>query len=70
MISDCDLPTETGFYWAKERNYKWWNLIIHVYGTSPYLRVEIWKINSERIILDKDRYSMSIEEIGIKIERP
>lgn len=35
------LPTTPGLYWAKTaKNFKWWNLIIKVGGSAPWLRID------------------------------
>lgn len=70
MIHEKDMPKEVGYYWARGSGFKWWNLIINIYGEFPYLRYRIWDIVNDRIVLDKDRYSVLIEEIGMKIPKP
>lgn len=37
-----DKPTVPGLYWAKTSSgYEWWNLIVEVYGESPYLAIKV-----------------------------
>jgi len=38
----AQVPTEPGFYWAKGCDYKWYNLIVHITGTPPFLCWEAW----------------------------
>jgi hypothetical protein len=36
-------PTEPGLYLAKsDCFYKWWDLLVYVYGKPPYLRWRLW----------------------------
>lgn len=38
-----NVPTEPGFYWAKsKKDYKWFNLIVHVHGTAPFFTCDVW----------------------------
>lgn len=64
------MPKEPGYYWAKESCFKWWNLIIRVYGDSPYLRYDTWNIYRDKLIPDDRRSETFIGEIGPKIEEP
>ena len=62
------IPKEPGFYWAKSSNYKWYNLIVHIYGDLPYLEWEAWDrgMNS-RIIKGSGEPDF---RFGDKIEEP
>jgi hypothetical protein len=64
------MPKEIGFYRAREQKYKWWNLILRIFGIPPYLRCEAWKIDDQSIIPDSRRYDLRIAEIGPKIPDP
>lgn len=46
---------EPGFYWAKSKDYKWFNLIVEVYGEHPFLRIRAWNRTSDTIVkMDPD----------------
>jgi len=32
-------PTEPGFYWAREKDFRWWNVIVQIAGEPPWLEV-------------------------------
>lgn len=51
MPEEIKIPIEPGFYWAKSKEgYKWWNLILYVYGESPFLKVRAFDYaDSDRI---------------------
>lgn len=58
---------EPGFYWAKTKDYQWWNLIIWITGTAPFLRVAVWDYHGSFAQTDVDVERI---EIGPRIERP
>lgn len=37
-----NVPTEPGLYLARDRGYEWWNMVVRVTGTPPYLHVDVW----------------------------
>ena len=50
-MADKNKPTEAGFYWARSAaDYKWWNLIVHVQGTPPYLSYIAWDMAKDNLI--------------------
>lgn len=60
------LPQATGFYWARERGFRYWNLIVEVVGDSPFFRLDVWSLNSpKKATADVD--VDLIEEFGPKI---
>lgn len=61
-----NLPKEPGFYWGKSDDCKWWNLIIQVYGDSPFFRIDGWDISEDDIFADIDR----VCEFGPAIDSP
>lgn len=63
-----DLPKEEGVYWARSGNYKWWNLIVHVYGDAPFFQIDIWQFNHGIVVVKAAVHD--IEEFGPRIETP
>ena len=62
-----NMPTETGIYWAKCSNSKWFNLLVEVYGNAPFLKIRGWNRTHDRIY----NYDVwEIDEWGFKIEEP
>ena len=43
------IPTKEGFYWAKNGNYKWFNLLCRVSGESPFLKIEAWHLFDDKL---------------------
>lgn len=60
-------PTEIGFYWAKSDTYQWWNLIVEVYGESPFLKIRAWNRGKDVLSIFQ---SHDIKSWGPKIEIP
>jgi hypothetical protein len=47
---DDNIPKEPGFYWAKsDKEFKWFNLIVKIYGDIPYLRFTAWNLAKDSI---------------------
>ena len=45
------IPAEPGFYWARNKNYKWYNLIVKIGGTINTLYIDfILDLSHEKII--------------------
>jgi len=69
MKNTKNLPKKPGYYWARsDKYYEWYNMVVDVYGTSPYYRIQGWKIGVE-----KDFGNMILEDIadfGPEIKRP
>ena len=43
-------PTEPGLYLAKDRaDRRWYNLLIFIYGTSPYLQWTVWDYDDNEL---------------------
>ena len=40
MKTEEKLPNEAGYYWAKGNRMNWFNIIVRVYGISPFFKVE------------------------------
>lgn len=60
-------PDSIGFYWARSGSYKWYNLIVEVYGESPFFGLRAWDISDQRI---GKVNSWDIKAWGPKIEQP
>lgn len=69
-IEQVNLPKEEGFYWARTSNHNWWNLIVRVYGDSPFFNVDAWAHNDHVFSTKVSVYD--IEEFGplIALEAP
>lgn len=37
QASQQEFPQEAGLYWARFKHYKWFNLLVEVMGTPPFL---------------------------------
>lgn len=61
-IERVNLPSKEGFYWARTGNANWWNLIVRVYGDSPFFSVDAWKYNDHVLHVKVNIYD--IEEFG------
>jgi hypothetical protein len=58
-------PDKPGIYWAKSGTYQWWNLLVLVFGESPYLRMEIvWDRGYSNVGVD------DIVEFGAEVPDP
>lgn len=71
MTSDAEKakwPTEPGFYLAATSGYQWWNLVVHVRGEVPYLRIDAWSFIEDRVFANIPIYD--IEQFGPKISNP
>ena len=50
-MNNKNIPTETGFYWAKsDVGYKWYNLIVNIFGEAPFLQWEAWNIVKKIVV--------------------
>lgn len=63
----CQVPTQEGLYWASEPGKDWYNLIVEVYGTSPFFRIRGWDRKNDLL---RKLYSHDIKHWGPKIEEP
>ena len=63
-----NLPTESGLYFASSDNFKWYNLIVEVYGDSPFFRINVWDRYKVESYADTVLYN--INQWGPKIEIP
>ena len=62
------MPTEPGLYFARTFRFQWWNLIVNVEGTAPFLRITCaWNLVNEQITSDSDIINR-IQEFGPRIE--
>ena len=42
-MNEKNTPTKPGLYLAKSYpNYTWWDLLVYIYGTPPYLNWNTW----------------------------
>lgn len=64
-----NLPQEAGYYWARtEARFDWWNMIVEVHGTFPYLKIIGWVRGLSEEIKRLD--ISDICDFGPKIEVP
>lgn len=69
MNKEKVLPQQAAFYWARERDFEFWNMIVNVYGDAPFLRIDAWYWMAEQARVDI--HVDEIEEFGPMIaERP
>ena len=64
-MKPINMPDKKGIFWAKSHGYNWWNLIIVVYGESPYFRVDIWDYVGGTLV--QEAQLSDIDEVGPKI---
>jgi len=38
----ASIPKVSGFYWAREQGFKYWNLIVYVYNEAPFFQIDTW----------------------------
>lgn len=57
-------PQETGYYWAKTNGYKWYNIIVQVYGDFPFFKVNGYDFSKDKGVTDISQ----IAEFGNRIE--
>lgn len=55
-----------GFHFAKANGHKGYNVIVEVYGTSPFYKVRGWDFVNDRQVTDISH----LDEVGDYIERP
>lgn len=65
---DRNAPTHEGFFWARSKSFEWWNLIVRVYGDSPFFRIDSWDVSTAHIVENEHLYN--IEQFGPEIEHP
>lgn len=41
----------TGFYLAKTGNCQWYNLIVQIYGRSPFFKLRAWDRIADKIVV-------------------
>ena len=69
-----NIPNQEGLYLARERGADYWNLIVEVYGASPFLRCRI--VGNRSGIFNSTNYKLNDDIIpsriywGPKIEEP
>ena len=67
---DQNLPQAPGYYWARsEQRFKWYDMIIHVYGEAPFFRMEGWKLSGSSACCGSVDLS-DIADFGPQIEHP
>lgn len=64
-IDRVNLPTEEGFYCARDSDHDWWNLVVLVHGDSPFFCVDIWRFMTDKLYPNASVYQ--IEEFGPKL---
>lgn len=55
-----------GYYWAKTSGYKWFNAVIHVYGDTPFCKIEGYDFSNNKEVKDIS----AIDEFGARIPEP
>lgn len=61
-MNPVNWPQGQGFYWARYRGFKFWNLILSVYGDVPFLRIDAWDMSENKVIENLD--PETIQEFG------
>lgn len=57
---------EPGFFWAKSENYKWYNLIIEVFGDYPFFKIRAWNRGLDKMgFIDADDVAEDCELVPI-----
>lgn len=65
-----DLPKEPGYYWARSsRSMGWYDMIVRVYGDSPFFKIEGWILSSLTPAVGEFR-SYDVADFGPKINKP
>lgn len=66
-----NMPSGPGIYWAREKGFEWYNLMVYVYGVVPFMRMDVWYINDTGYA-QEDVDTADIEEFGelIVVEPP
>ena len=68
IVDKYNVLKESGFYWAKSGDYKWFNCIVHIHGEVPYLEWTVWDMGlNERLLKGKGKPDFVF---GLKIEEP
>jgi hypothetical protein len=62
------MPQKEGYYWAKGKDSAVWNLIIYVYGSTPFFRLDSIDIYKSKYNTDVD--PNTIIEFGPEIKKP
>jgi hypothetical protein len=57
-MNEKNLPQVPGFYLARMRGFRWWNLLVWVYGTPPFLKADAWRLDTGNVAK-----SIDIDEI-------
>jgi hypothetical protein len=65
-MTKLNVPVDKGFYWARGRSYKWWNLIVRVYGDFPFYKLDIWDYSDRKLLTNV--WLGEVEEFGPKID--
>lgn len=61
-MTPINMPSGPGIFWARTKGYHWWNLIAHVYGDVPFLKVDLWSVMD--CTATEDASIMDIVEFG------
>lgn len=65
-IDGVNLPSQTGFYWARTSGHRWWNLIVNVRGDAPFFCIDMWEYTHDKLVVLGSVYD--IVEFGPRIE--
>ena len=65
-----NMDIKPGFYWASTsyNDDKWFNYIVEVYGSVPFLKLRVWDRQNDAIINDVN--PSTIKHWGPRIEEP
>lgn len=65
-------PEKPGKYWARsDCHYQWWNLIVHIGGTAPYLYVaSIVDYSEGHMLVEPKEMRFSNIIFGPELEQP
>ena len=69
MQNESGGKISAGLYWGKTSlKYEWWDLIVYIYGSEPFLKVKAWRYTEiERSDLLREAHVMVL---GMRIDVP
>lgn len=49
-IIQYETPKSAGYFWARNGDCKWFDLIVEIYGKSPFFRLRAWDLKNSQIV--------------------
>lgn len=62
------VPDHAGYYWARSGSCEWYNLIVAVYGDSPFFMIDV--LNTRDDTFQRHIKTWEVDEWGPEIVRP